>query len=69
MSAPESLNLPSASGKKKAPLESHPSRPHTPAPQGSTGRSELAKKQLRNLEPTMVSQSVNKTALHPGGVQ
>lgn len=44
-------------------------RPLTPAPGDSKARTELAKKQLRDLRPTMVSQSVNKTALHPGGVQ
>jgi len=44
-------------------------RPLTPAPGDSKARTELAKRQLRDLKPTMVSQSVNKTALHPGGVQ
>ena len=45
-------------------------RPHTPAPQSSTARSNLAKVQLRNFKPNaMVSNSVNKTALHPGGVE
>lgn len=47
-------------------------RPLTPGP-GSTGddkgRTELAKKQLRDLKPTMVQNSVNKTALHPAGVE
>lgn len=44
-------------------------RPHTPAPAESAGRAEVAKLQLKNFNPTMVGQSVNKTALHPGGVQ
>ena len=44
-------------------------RPLTPGPGDSKTRTEVAKKQLRNLKPTMVSQSVNKTALHPGGVE
>jgi len=44
-------------------------RPLTPAPGDDTARTEVAKTQLRALNPTMVSQSVNKTALHPGGVQ
>jgi hypothetical protein len=46
----------------------HP-RPHTPSPATGTARSELAKTQLRNYSSKMVSQSVNKTALHPGGVE
>ena len=50
--------------------QSNPSgRPLTPAPGDNKARTELAKKQLRDLKPTMVSQSVNKTALHPSGVQ
>lgn len=68
MSAQENPNSQSASDKKGS-SEKEPGRPNTPAPQGSTGRTELIKKQLRALKPTMVSQSVNKTALHPGGVQ
>jgi len=44
-------------------------RPATPGPEESQARAEIAKTQLRNFNPTMVSQSVNKTALHPGGVQ
>lgn len=44
-------------------------RPLTPAPGDDKARTELAKRQLRDLKPTMVSASVNKTALHPGGVQ
>lgn len=47
-------------------------RPLTPGPGASgdsKGRTELAKKQLRDLKPTMVSNSVNKTALHPAGVE
>lgn len=47
-------------------------RPHTPGPGASgdsQGRTELAKKQLRDNKPTMVSNSVNKTALHPAGVE
>lgn len=44
-------------------------RPHTPAPGDSTARTELTKTQLQSQKPNMVSQSVNKTALHPGGVQ
>lgn len=43
-------------------------RPLTPAPAESKARTELAKQQLRRFHPGMVSQSVNKTALHPGGV-
>lgn len=47
-----------------------PQRPLTPAPTEDAGRIELVKKQLRDTKPTtMVSQSVNKTALHPSGVQ
>lgn len=44
-------------------------RPTTPGPADNQVRSEVAKVQLRNFNPTMVSSSVNKTALHPGGVQ
>jgi hypothetical protein len=45
-------------------------RPQTPAPEDNKARSDLAKAQLRNFKATsMVSNSVNKTALHPGGVQ
>lgn len=44
-------------------------RPLTPAPSSSTARTEVTKLQLKNFNPAMVSQSVNKTALHPGGVQ
>ena len=45
-------------------------RPLTPAADSTNkSRTELAKTQLKNSKPGMVSQSVNKTALHPGGVQ
>lgn len=44
-------------------------RPLTPAPGDSQTRTEVNKKQLLDNNPKMVSQSVNKTALHPGGVQ
>jgi hypothetical protein len=37
--------------------------------QDSTSRTDILKRQLRDYKPTnMVSHSVNKTALHPGGV-
>jgi len=44
-------------------------RPHSPAPDTGKARSDLAKVQLRTFSSKMVSQSVNKTALHPGGVE
>lgn len=47
-------------------------RPISPLPEDNKARSEVAKKQLRAYKPAgpnMVSQSVNKTALHPGGVE
>ena len=44
-------------------------RPNTPAPTDSKGRQELAKQQLRDHNPVKMHNSVNKTALHPGGVQ
>ncbi len=45
-------------------------RPQTPAPaEDQATRSAVAKKNLRAYKPTMVSNSVNKTALHPGGVE
>ena len=45
-------------------------RPQSPAPvQDQAARSAVAKKNLRAYKPTMVSNSVNKTALHPGGVE
>jgi hypothetical protein len=46
----------------------HP-RPLTPSPATGKARSDLAKTQLRNYSSKMVSSSVNKTALHPGGVE
>ena len=54
---------------KNAISEAVSGRPLTPAPESSTGRTEVTKTQLKNFNPKMVSQSVNKTALHPGGVQ
>lgn len=47
----------------------HQIRPHSPSPATGTARSDLAKTQLRAYSSRMVSQSVNKTALHPGGVE
>ncbi|OCT53528.1 hypothetical protein CLCR_10862 [Cladophialophora carrionii] len=47
----------------------HQIRPHSPSPATGTARSDLAKTQLRAYSTKMVSQSVNKTALHPGGVE
>lgn len=47
----------------------HQIRPHSPSPATGTARSDLAKVQLRAFSSRMVSQSVNKTALHPGGVE
>merc|ERR1712000_210129 len=44
-------------------------RPHTPSPGTGTARSNLAKTNLRAYSSKMVSHSVNKTALHPGGVE
>ena len=44
-------------------------RPHSPSPATGTARSELAKVQLRAFSSRMVTHSVNKTALHPGGVE
>jgi hypothetical protein len=44
-------------------------RPHTPSPATSTARTNLAKTNLRAYSSKMVSHSVNKTALHPGGVE
>merc|ERR1711977_553149 len=44
-------------------------RPHTPSPASGTARSNLAKTNLRAYSSKMVSHSVNKTALHPGGVE
>jgi len=47
----------------------HQIRPQSPSPATGKARSDLAKTQLRNYTSRMVSQSVNKTALHPGGVE
>ena len=47
----------------------HQYRPHSPSPATGTARSNLAKVQLRNFSVKMVTHSVNKTALHPGGVE
>lgn len=47
----------------------HQIRPQSPSPATGTARTDLAKTQLRNYSSRMVSQSVNKTALHPGGVE
>lgn len=45
-------------------------RPQTPGEEGDQkARAEVQKKNLRSYKPTMVSHSVNKTALHPGGVE
>ena len=52
-----------------------PIRPTSPGPLSSDfGRQAISKQQNSNyhsssLKQTMVSNSVNKTALHPGGVQ
>ncbi|KAH0843999.1 hypothetical protein FOPE_09091 [Fonsecaea pedrosoi] len=47
----------------------HQIRPQSPSPATGTARSALAKVQLRAFSSRMVSHSVNKTALHPGGVE
>lgn len=47
----------------------HQIRPQSPSPATGKARSDLAKTQLRNFSSRMVSHSVNKTALHPGGVE
>ena len=47
-------------------------RPTTPSEGTGTARTDVLKRNLRDYKPTgpkMVSQSVNKTALHPGGVE
>jgi len=44
-------------------------RPASPSPGTGQARSELNKVQLRHYNANMVSNSVNKTALHPGGVE
>lgn len=45
-------------------------RPQTPGAEGDQkARADLQKKNLRHYKPNMVSNSVNKTALHPGGVE
>jgi len=46
-----------------------PARPLTPAPDNSQARADVVKTNLRAFKPTMVTNSVNKTALHPGGVE
>lgn len=49
---------------------SNTGRPNTPAADQSKARTEVLKRNLRSYKPTsMVSHSVNKTALHPGGVE
>ena len=47
----------------------HEIRPQSPSPASGKARSDLAKTQLRAFSARMVSHSVNKTALHPGGVE
>lgn len=47
----------------------HSIRPQSPSPATGTARSTLAKTNLRAFSTKMVSHSVNKTALHPGGVE
>ena len=44
-------------------------RPETPGAPDSKARTEVYKSNLKAFNPTMVSNSVNKTALHPGGVE
>lgn len=47
-------------------------RPLTPSAGSGKARTEVLKANLRAYKPTdpnMVSNSVNKTALHPGGVE
>jgi hypothetical protein len=47
-------------------------RPTTPGPGTDKARTEILKTNLKAYNPTgasMVSNSVNKTALHPGGVE
>jgi len=69
MSAQNDLHSRLDNVKASGALEVQGKRPLTPAPGDSKARTELAKTQLRSFNPAMVSQSVNKTALHPGGVQ
>lgn len=55
---------------KLAPFKSNPPRPSSPSAGTGTARSNVAKTQLKNHQQArMVSNSVNKTALHPGGVE
>lgn len=55
--------------KRLNPVSSATARPTTPGPESSQARTEVLKRNLRSYKPTMVSNSVNKTALHPGGVE
>lgn len=48
---------------------SNSQRPTTPGAGSDKARTEVLKTNLKAFKPTMVSNSVNKTALHPGGVE
>jgi hypothetical protein len=55
---------------EKASSKSNIPRASSPSEGTGTARSTVAKTQLKNHpQAMMVSNSVNKTALHPGGVQ
>lgn len=69
---PRTISAASSQMATSEQLASNPSVPRAPSPSQGTGtaRSNVAKTQLTNhAQAMMVSNSVNKTALHPGGVQ